>query len=271
MIGLARASHLQPTLAVTVIAAALALSAGRGAGAALVALAVLAGQLSIGWSNDYIDRDRDRRAGRMDKPIPSGEVAARTVRAGAIAAASACVPLSLLAGWRGGLVHLAAVAAGWTYNGWLKNTSASVLPFAAAFGALPAFVTLGLRGHPFPPAWATIAAAVLGAGAHFVNTLPDLIDDERTGIRGLPHRVGRHGSLLLGALLLVSATFIVAIGPAGRVGPLGAILTVGSFVAVCGVVGGALSGHPRAAWSFSLCAAGLSVAALLARGAALAP
>ncbi|HEV8298430.1 MAG TPA: hypothetical protein VGQ20_14090, partial [Acidimicrobiales bacterium] len=64
MIPLLRASHFQPALSVTVIATVLAVSVGRGAGSIVVALAVAAGQLSVGWSNDYLDRDRDRRTGR---------------------------------------------------------------------------------------------------------------------------------------------------------------------------------------------------------------
>lgn len=270
VIGLVRASHLQPTLAVTAIATALALSAGRGAGTGWVALAALTGQLSVGWSNDYIDRNRDRVAGRTDKPIPSGAVSARTVGLSAVAAAAGCVPLSLLSGWRAGLVHLAAVALAWLYNAWLKATPASVVPFAVAFGALPAFVSLGLDGHPLPPGWAVAAAALLGAGAHFVNTLPDLEDDERTGVRGLPHRLGPRTSLLAGALLLLSATIVLALAPASRLGALGAAVTIGSLVAVAGVVAAAVADRPRTAWSCTLGAAALSVAALLVRGGALA-
>lgn len=270
VIGLVRASHLQPTLAVTAIATALALSAGRGAGTAWVALAVLAGQLSVGWSNDHIDRHRDRLAGRTDKPIPSGAVPARVVGVSAVAALVACVPLSLLSGWRAGLVHLAAVALAWSYNLWLKATPASVVPFAFAFGALPAFVSLGLDGSPLPPAWAVVAGTLLGAGAHFVNTLPDLDDDERTGVRGLPHRLGARASLLAGALMLLSASLVLALAPASRPSPLGAAVTIGSLVAVTCVVATAIAGRPRTAWSWALGAAALSVAALLLRGGALA-
>lgn len=271
MTGLLRASHLQPTLAVTAIATALALSVGRGAGTAWVTLAVLAGQLSVGWSNDYIDRDRDRLAGRADKPIPSGAVPADVVGAAAVVAAVACVPLSLLSGWRAGLVHLAAVALAWLYNLWLKGTAVSVVPFALAFGALPAFVSLGLPGSPLPPAWAITAAALLGAGAHFVNTLADLDEDERTGVRGLPHRLGAQTSLLVGVVLLLSANLVIAVAPARAIGALAVALTVGTFVAVLCVVVTVAVGRPRNAWSFALGAAALSVGAFIARGGALAP
>lgn len=270
MVPLVRACHLQPTLAVTAVVTVLALASGRGAGAVWVALAVLTGQLSVGWSNDYLDRERDRSAGRADKPVATGEVPARTVGAAAVLALTACVPLSLLSGWRAGGVHLAAVAVAWAYNAWLKRTPASPLPYALAFGAVPAFVTLGLPGHPWPPAWATTAGALLGAGAHFVNTLPDLADDVRTGVRGLPHRLGAGPSLLLGALLLAGAALAIAVLPDDGLGAPGAAATAVALCSVTGVVGAAATGHTRAAWTLVLVTAGATVALFLARGAALA-
>ncbi|WP_418607252.1 hypothetical protein [Georgenia sp. SUBG003] len=63
--ALARACHPAPTVAVTVLAGLAAVVAGHTAGGvALVALAVLAGQLTIGWSNDLVDR----RAGPRRRP-----------------------------------------------------------------------------------------------------------------------------------------------------------------------------------------------------------
>ena len=44
---------------------------------ALVVAAVLAGQLSIGWLNDVLDAERDRTAGRADKPVAAGAVSRR--------------------------------------------------------------------------------------------------------------------------------------------------------------------------------------------------
>src|SRR5688572_7324843 len=73
--GLVGAAHIGPALAVTVLSGLLAAAQGLGPGrGALVVAAVLAGQLSVGWSNDLLDLDRDRRAGRTDKPLASGEV-----------------------------------------------------------------------------------------------------------------------------------------------------------------------------------------------------
>jgi 4-hydroxybenzoate polyprenyltransferase len=268
VIGLVRACHWQPTLAVTAIATLLALSVGRGAGALLVAAAVVTGQLSVGWSNDYIDRHRD--VDRNDKPIATGDVSAATVRRAALAALIVCVPLSLASGWRAGAVHVAAVGAAWAYNLGLKATVLSPVPYLVAFGLLPAFVTLGKVGHPLPPMWSFIGAALLGCGAHFVNTLSDLDDDLRFGIRGLPQRLGARASLLLGALLLDAAALTLALAPAGppSVAVLG--LLVLAMLLVVGLIVAARGGHPKAAWYMTLATALLAVTLLLVNGGALA-
>jgi 4-hydroxybenzoate polyprenyltransferase len=173
--GLARTCHPEPSAAVTAIAAALAVSTGRSlAGVVAVALAVGTGQLSIGWSNDYFDRTRDASSGRGDKPVAAGALPARTVGLAALVTVGACVPLSLLSGWRAGTAHLIAVALGWLYNLGVKGTWASLIPFALAYALLPAFVVLGLPGHPTPVWWLLLAGALLGCGGHFANALPDL-------------------------------------------------------------------------------------------------
>ena len=252
----------------TGITTALAVSAGRGSGAVWVALAALAGQLSVGWSNDYLDRDRDRAAGRGDKPLATGELAPQVVRVAISTALVLVVPLSLLSGWRAALAHLLAVGAAWAYNLRLKATVLSFLPYGVAFALLPAFVTLGLPGHPTPPWWACTAGALLGTGAHFVNTLPDLESDERTGVRGLPHRLGRRISTVLGGLLLGGAGLLLAL-----VDGLSASSVVASAVAlvlVAGVVVAGLSRHVRLAWPLTLLTAATAVGLLLARGARLA-
>jgi 4-hydroxybenzoate polyprenyltransferase len=267
VIGLVRSCHWQPTLAVTAIATSLAFSVGRGAGALLVAAAVVTGQISVGWSNDYIDRHRD--VDRIDKPIATGDVSAATVRRAALAALIVCVPLSLASGWRAAAVHVAAVGAAWAYNLGLKATVLSPVPYVVAFGLLPAFVTLGKVGHPLPPAWAFVGAALLGCGAHFVNTLSDLDDDLRFGIRGLPQRLGAATSILIGALLLDAAALTLVLAPTGppSLAALGLLVLAMAFVV--GVIVAARRGHPKAAWYMTLATALLAVTLLLANGSAL--
>ena len=220
--ALARSCHPAPTAGVTAFATVLAATAGNGAGACTVlALAVLAGQLSIGWSNDRLDAARDQAVVRTDKPLATGELAFRTVEMAIAVALLVCVACSLALGWRAGLLHLAAVACGWLYNLWLKATWFSWLPYAAAFGALPAIAVLAVPGHPAPAAWPVVAGACLGVAAHLTNVLPDLAGDRATGIRGLPHRIGARPALALAGSLLVAATACAVFGPPGAVSVLG--------------------------------------------------
>jgi 4-hydroxybenzoate polyprenyltransferase len=213
---LVRACHPEPTAAVTLFATALAISVGRSAGGvALVAGAVVTGQLSVGWSNDAIDRHRDALGGRTEKPVAAGDIARRTVALAAAGALVACVPLSFASGWRAGWVHLGAVASAWAYNLGLKATPLSVVPYAVSFALLPTFVVLGQADHPLPPWWLPLAGALLGCGAHFANTLPDLEADAQTGVRGLPQRLGAVGSRWSAVLLLVAGSVVALLGPAG--------------------------------------------------------
>lgn len=194
----------------------LAVGAGhRGWAIPGVFLAVGATQLSVGWVNDWLDADRDRTAGRRDKPVAEGAVSRRTVGIAGLAASLAIpllgLPFGLLPALLITLVGVFALLYDWP----LKSTAFSVVPYLVAFGLLPAFVVVALPGHPAPPAWLVAAGALLGGGAHFANVLPDLDDDEATGVRGLPHRLGPAGSSIAAALLLLAATLTLVFGPPG--------------------------------------------------------
>jgi 4-hydroxybenzoate polyprenyltransferase len=269
VIPLLRASHVQPALAVTAMTTGLAVRAGRGVGSVWVAAAMLSGQLFVGWSNDWLDRDRDVAAGRTDKPVAVGSVSSAAVGRAALIAVALCVPLSLANGLLAGSVHLGAVASAGAYNAWLKRTLASPLPYALSFGSLPYFVSLGLPGHPVPPWWMPAAAALLGVGAHFVNTLPDQADDVRLGVRGLPQVIGRTPSLVSGCLLLAGAGVLLAVAPVGPVGGTTLALLGVQLLAVLGVVAAAVTRHERAAWSLTIMSALLAVALLLGRAGLL--
>jgi 4-hydroxybenzoate polyprenyltransferase len=267
--GLVRACHPEPTAAVTGITTAFALAAGRGAGAAWVAVAALAGQLSVGWSNDFLDRHRDAAAGRRDKPIASGDIPAGLVRTAAAVALVAAVPLSLASGWRAAIAHLLGIAAAWSYNLGLKATPFSPVPFAVGFGGLPAFVILGLPGHPSPPVWTILAGALLGMGAHFANVVPDIADDLRHGVVGMPHRLGARGSILTAGALLLAASAVLALGPTDGPGVVGAIgLAAAAALLVAGLAAARRPGS-RLPFRIAMTVAVLDVALLIARGQAV--
>lgn len=231
LLALLRAAHLGPSLAVTTIAAAYGVSVGLPAPrVTLVAAAVLAGQLSVGWSNDLVDVSRDRAAGRADKPFATGEVPVAVGRAACAAAVVLTVVLSLACGPGAGALHLGCVAAAWAYNLGLKATVWSFVPYAAAFGALPVVVTLAGTGVPEPGLPLVGAAALLGVGAHLVNALPDLRDDEAAGVRGLPHRLGERRSAWLAVAALAAASVAIVTG-VGAV-PVAVVVAVLAVVTV---------------------------------------
>lgn len=270
-LALVKATHPGPSLAVTSIGTALAASAQvTAARCALLALALLCGQLSIGWCNDAVDRDRDVAAGRPDKPVALGQLSTRTVATAAGAALVLCVVFSLALGTRPGLVHLLAVAGGWAYDLGAKRVVLSFVPFAVSFGALPAVATLSRLPPAWPPAWALAGGALLGVVAHLANTLPDLAADVDAGVLGLPQRLGPARTRTLAGALLAVAAVVLALAPPGPPGLAGLtvlVLTAGLLVAAFAVRWPAGS---RAPFALTVVAALAVVVLLVARGGALA-
>jgi 4-hydroxybenzoate polyprenyltransferase len=239
MSGLLRAAHPGPALAVVLLAVLLGVSSGLDPGQVLlVGSAVLAGQLSVGWSNDLIDEARDRAVERADKPLASGAVTRRTLLVACALAVVATVVLSLACGWAAGLVHLLCVASAWAYNLGVKATAWSWAPYAASFGGLVVFVSLA--GDELPPWWLPVVGALLGVAAHLLNVLPDLADDAATGVRGLPHRLGPALIPRVAAAVLVAATVLLAVG-AG----IGRWTSIVGLVVVCALAGLVLLGRGR--------------------------
>ncbi|MGI5212990.1 UbiA family prenyltransferase [Plantactinospora sp. CA-290183] len=272
VLGLVRASHPEPALAVTTVSALLAWGIGHPPGAiAAVALTVLASQLAIGWVNDRLDADRDAAVGRRDKPIAAGMIGRRAVGvAGALAAVATPLPALALNLTAAAWATVALVSA-LLYNWPLKSTPVSVLPYAVSFGTLPAFVVLALPGAPAPPVWLVVAGALLGAGAHFANVLPDLADDARTGVRGLPHRLGRAGSQAAAAGLLLGATATLVLGPPGPPSWAGlAAIAVAAVVPTAGWYAGRVAARrgerPVAAFRAVMLVAVIDVVLLVASG-----
>lgn len=225
-LGLVLASHPVYALSVTAGMAAAAALTGRSlAEVGLVAVTVLTGQLTVGWLNDVVDRDRDREVGRLDNPVALGWVDPGTVTFSISVAVLVLVPLSVANGTYAGLAYLAAVLAAWLAETGIKRTVLSWLPLAVSFGLLPAFLSYGGLGggmHGGPPTWAMSAMAfLLGVGVHFLRALPHLVADNQTGMRHLPLRI----ALRIGAprLLWVTVAYSVLVGA----GAVVAGLTVG--------------------------------------------
>jgi 4-hydroxybenzoate polyprenyltransferase len=267
--ALAASCHPVPTVAVTVLSTVLVGAAGNGLATCVVAAAaVLTGQLAIGWSNDALDAGRDRAVGRTDKPVAQGLVSPRQIWTATALATAATVPLSLLLGWRAGALQLSVVLWGWLYNAWLKSTVLSPLPFLLAFGGLPAVATLALPSPRWPPAWTLAAAGIIGVAAHFGNVLPDLDDDQHTGISGLPHRLGRTVSSYAAVGAALAATLVAVAATAGE-GSVVTWLLAAAAVAFAGLGYVASRRDPasEAAFFATMAIAAADVALIVASGA----
>ena len=157
------ASHPGPSLPITAMATVLAAEAApSGFGPVLVAPAMLAGQLSVGWSNDGCDAARDVAAGRTDKPVARGEISVRSLWVAAVvsvvAALAMAAAISLLTM---GILALL-VGAGWAYNLGLKSTPWSGVMYLLGFGPLPAYAASTLPGQPAPRFWVSSRRAWWG-------------------------------------------------------------------------------------------------------------
>jgi 4-hydroxybenzoate polyprenyltransferase len=248
--GFAMATHPGPTLVVTAATTALAVAAGRGWGSVGVTLAALAGQCSVGWSNDVIDAERDRRVGRLSKPIVAKLVTRRQLAIATIAAFACCIPLSLLSGWRAACIGFVAGISALTYNLGVKATFLSPLPYAISFGLLPAFVTWGLPLASWPQPVVMVATAMVGVGAHFINAVADIDDDIANSVRGLPQRLGSRHALEVGTFFLLFASVLVAFQASSR--------SFAVFLLCCvvlidvGVLVAGMRGRTRTAWRLTM-------------------
>ncbi|RDI24467.1 UbiA family prenyltransferase [Lentzea flaviverrucosa] len=263
--GLAQACHPLPSLAVTTVAVLLGLGGGLdGPRTVLLGGAVLTGQLSIGWSNDWIDAARDRATGRADKPLATGGVPVRAVAAAAVVAALTTVVLSLLLGWFPGVVLLLGVAGGWAYNLGLKATVFSGAAYLFAFAALTIGVHAAGRGEPWPPWWVPVVGALLGFGAHFANVLPDLRADAETGVRGLPHRLGPRAGVIVMATALAGASVVLGLAPAGASAVYSAVVvTAGIALAAATTTAAIRAPHSAIAFRLTVAIALLDVVLLI--------
>ena len=267
--ALVGSTHPGPSIAVTIVTIGLGIAVGLDPWRLiLLTFAMLAGQFSIGLSNDWIDAERDRAVGRTDKPISRGDVSVATVRASAWIAAAVSFLLAIPLGWAAELALLLIVGTGWAYNAGLKKTAFSIVPYILSFGALPAFATLARPVPVAPAGWSLAVGGLLGAAAHFANTLPDLDDDRTTGVNGLPHRLGRRASSTLTYVLLLAGSITEVIG-AGGFGFVPADVGLGASILIA-VAGISLARRPtRLHFRMIIAAALIDAAVLVFAGARL--
>ncbi len=223
-------------------------------------VAVLVGQLSVGWSNDAVDAGDDARARRTAKPTVSGDVTVRALWVAAVVAVTTAVVLSwYVAGWIGGTFHVTALGLAWLYNVALSRTTWSWLPYALAFACVPSFLTFGLDGSP-PPVWMTVVFAVVGTSAHLANALRDHDSDVATGLGGVAVRLGpERGERAAWILLAVGCAVLAVV--AVRMSWALAALVVGGYGAARAYA--ARSGSDDALFRAILLAVAVDLVALL--------
>ncbi len=196
----------------TVVFVLLAAGLGwRGWPLAGVLVVVLVGQLSVGWSNDAFDASLDRKSQRLDKPTVAMGISSRELWIAAVIALVVSSALSwIVAGVVGGSWHVFALIMAWLYNTVLSRTWWSWLPYALAFGSIPAFLSYGLNGQA-PAIWLTAVCAIVGVSAHVANALPDLEMDQTAEVKGFVTSIGKVAATRLCWTLLTLGSVILAV------------------------------------------------------------
>ena len=203
-----RAAHFGPTVIVTVTTFLLSLSQYSLIDSIRVAIAIFAGQLVVGWSNDFIDAPLDIAAHRTKKPIVSKEINPEQLKGSIVFALVAAVLLSLFSplGLTGTLIHFLGILSATFYNFKLKPTILSPIPYIVSFGALPWAIYLPAGNHP--PLWLYLDFMLIAVAFHFFNVLKDFQWDIKQGIMGIPQRLGRNVSLIISISLVCSAVLV---------------------------------------------------------------
>jgi 4-hydroxybenzoate polyprenyltransferase len=233
--GLAQASHPFPIAMVVSLTVLLGVASGPADEGRLIlaSLAMLLSQLSIGWSNDYIDREHDALR-QPEKPVPSGSVPAGLLPPITVAALVGSFAVGALLGAGVLILLIAGTASGFAYNLFLKRTPLSWTAYVVAFALLPPYVWAALDQFREELWWLYPPCAPLAVAAHVANTLPDVESDREAGHGGLVVRLGRQRALLLlfGSLALPPAAIMLTLLWLEYSAPLlgGALVAYGALV-----------------------------------------
>ncbi len=216
--GLLRAAHPRQALAFAIVVGLLVALMGRPAREVLAgAAAVLVAQLVMGLVNDLCDVRRDQRSAATGKPVAEGIVPTGNATFAVAVLLLLVLPLSLQNGITAGLFLLSTLVVGLVHNRLLHTTALSFLGWAATFGLLTYFVTLGGWGGDAdgtrPVSAFVVLSVLLGVCVHFLTSLPDLVTDNKSGARNLPLRI----ALRTGAPRLFVVTLVVTVLVVGAI------------------------------------------------------
>jgi 4-hydroxybenzoate polyprenyltransferase len=177
----------------------------------VIAFAFFCGQLVVGWSNDLIDYQDDVRHNRLKKPLVAGLITPQYLQRWL----QIMLPIAILTnlfgplGFVGGGLSIFAIGWAVAYNFYFKFNIFSPLPYAVAFAALPS--CMALSKDQMPPVWMWLGGALFGVAAHFLNVIKDMKQDNQSGIKGLPQRIGTKASTITAVLLIASAITLLAL------------------------------------------------------------
>jgi len=201
--GFIQATHFGPTVLVVTVSFFLSLTQYSASSSFEIAVAILAGQCVVGWTNDLIDLPLDRAAARQTKPLVAEKVSPTHLRGAIGISLLLAFALSYFGplGFKGTAIHAVGLLSATIYNVKLKRTMLSVLHYAISFGAMPwaIYVSSGKT----PPLWLYLGFILFACSFHFLNVMKDLDWDIAQGILGLPQRLGRKRSLLTATVLVL--------------------------------------------------------------------
>ena len=221
--------------------------AGAPAGrAALLGVAMVSIQVSIGTVNDLTDIDRDR-GHKPGKPLPAGLVGRRTAIGVAVGGLLLGLGLSLVAGPGTAVIAAAGALTGYAYDLRLKGTAWSWLPFAIGLPLLPIYAWFGATGR-VPIAFVILVPLGIAAGAAvaLLNGLVDIERDRAVGLTTAAVRLGPRRARRVAAGLLA----LLAVGVGGSLLAVGAsvlALAVAATGAALVGVGAWAAGDPASA------------------------
>ena len=240
MRSLLRASHLGPTLAVTLVSFLLATALWWEGPAYFISFGVFLGQLLVGWTNDLNDYQDDLKHNRIGKPLVSGELTKTSLLRAVKIATPIAVVVNLFGplGIKGGSLYLFGVGMGVAYNFYFKSTVLSPLPYALAFAAFVSSIVIATDQNV--PIWLVLAGALFGVAAHFANVLKDLDQDLTSGIKGLPQRLGKKKTRVICGALLIALTLTLNSANPNQV------------LLIVGLIGAALTTLSSSKWIFKV-------------------
>ena len=211
--------HPVPSALNAVLVVVLALIAGGERWeAALLAMAMLGFQFSIGALNDVADVEADRLA-KPRKPVPAGLVP--TELAVGIVVFGAIVGLGISATFGVVVLILGAVgyASGVAYDVGMRRLGLGWLCFAVAIPVMLAWTWVAVAGT-LPPRWSFVLAlaALAGPALHLANSLVDVDSDAGADRPSLATQLGARRAkvalTILVAIILVLAWATLSSGGA---------------------------------------------------------